>query len=143
MAQRRAALSRVGAASFTASLMRWSFAGPPPPLQARTAVHIFTPNPTATARKFLSSSRDLKGSSGTMDFTDGRYYIESFDASSAVVSFLATGHLADHGTPQRNVLLGGTVHLQALNGQWHFADLTVGRSIQDLQRMGTPYWGGC
>lgn len=142
-AQKQTPLNEVGAATFTASLMRWVFTGPPPPFQKRTATQILTPDASSAARRSLSSSKDLEGSSGTLDFRDGKYYVESFDGNRAIVSYLGTGHLADNGTPQPDVLLAGSVHLQAVNGVWRYRSLSSERSIEDLQRIGVPYSGGC
>jgi len=142
-AQKQSPLTPAGAASFTATLERWSFAGPPPAFQKRTSKQIFTANATSAARRSLSSSRDLKGSTGTMDFSTGRYYVKTFDGTSAIVSWLATGHLTDNGVAQPDVLVAGTVHLRSINGTWHYQNTTSERSIEDMQEIGIPYAGGC
>lgn len=142
-AQRDAPLTTVGAASFTATLMRWVYAAPPPPYQKVTARQVFTDDVTAAARRSLTSSKDLGGSAGTLDFTNGRYYVESFTGTSAIVSWLGGASPTLNGVPQGSVDLGGTVHLRSVNGAWRYADLTSERSVEDLQRIGTPYSGGC
>jgi hypothetical protein len=142
-AQKQSALTRTGAATFVASLARWAFAGPPPPFQKDTAKQILAPDATAAAKHWLSSSRDLKGSTGTLDFTDGKYYVEAFAPTSAVVSYVGTGHVADNGVAQPDVRLAATVHLRSVNGVWRLADKTNERAVDDVQRIGTAYTGGC
>jgi len=142
-AQRQAPLTPAGAASFTATVIRWAFAGPPPPYQQVTAKQVLTDNASSAARRSLSSTKDLAGSTGGVDFTDGKYYVESFDGDSAIVSYVGGANPTLNGVPQGAVLLSGAVHLEAVNGTWHYRDLTSERSIEDLQRIGVPYSGGC
>ena len=142
-AQRQAPLTPAGAASFTATVIRWAFAGPPPPYQQVTARQVLTDNASPAARRSLSSTKDLAGSTGGVDFTDGKYYVESFDGDSAIVSYVGGANPTLNGVPQGAVLLGGAAHLEAVNGTWHYKDLTSERSIEDLQRIGIPYSGGC
>jgi len=142
-AQSQAPLTPAGAASFTATLMRWAFAGPPPAQQAVTAQQVLTGDATPAARRSLSGSKDLQGSAGALNFDSGKYYVESFDGRTAVVSYLASAAPTVNGVPQGSVLLSGAVHLQALNGTWRYHDLTGNRSIEDLQGVGVPYLGGC
>ena len=142
-AQHQAPLTPAGAASFTATVARWAFAGPPPADQVTTARQVLAPEATDAARRSLSSSSDLQGSGGALDFTGGKYYVESFDGGSASVSYLASSNPTLNGVPQGQVALAGTAHLVAVNGAWRYRDLTTGRSIADLQRIGVPYSGGC
>jgi hypothetical protein len=39
--------------------------------------------------------------------------------------------------------LSGAVTLEAQNGTWHFRDLSAARTLEDVQRIGTLYAGGC
>ncbi len=142
-AQGQAPLTPAGAASFTATLMRWAFAGPPPAQQAVTAQQVLTGDATPAARRSLSGSKDFQGSAGTLNFNSGKYYVESFNGRTAVVSYLASAAPTVNGVPQGSVLLSGAVQLQAVNGTWHYHDLTGNRSIEDLQGVGVPYSGGC
>jgi len=142
-AQQQAPLTPGGSASFTATVARWAFAGPPPADQVTTAKQVLAPDATDAARHSLSSSSDLQGSGGALDFTGGKYYVESFDGGSASVSYLASSNPTLNGVPQGQVTLAGTAHLVAVNGAWRYRDLTTGRSIADLQRIGVPYSGGC
>jgi len=142
-AQRQAPLTPAGAASFTATLVRWAFAAPAPAYQATTAKQIMTADATGAAQRSLSSSKDLGGSTGMIDFSAGKYYVESFTGDGAIVSYLAGSSPYVNGAPQGSVILGGSVRLKAVNGTWHYQDLTGKRSIEDLQRIGVPYSGGC
>lgn len=142
-AQRDASLTPVGAASFTATLIRWALAAPPPPYQDETAREVFADGATPAARRSLSSSKDLGTSTGAVDFSTGRYYVEAFDGRSAIVSYVASANGTLNGAPLEQAIIGGAVHLQAVNGTWHYVDLTSERSIEDLQRIATPYSGGC
>lgn len=142
-AQEQAPLTPAGAAAFTATLMRWAFASPPPPFQARTAKRILAKDATNAARDSLSGTENGEGTTVTLDFSDGRYYVEASTPTTAIVSFRATGHTTIEGAPQPAVLLGGSVHLRAVNGLWRYRDLTDERSLEDLERVGVPYPGGC
>ncbi len=142
-AQRQAPLTPAGAASFTATLVRWAFAAPAPAYQAATAEQIMTANATGAAVRSLSSSKDLANSADALDFSAGKYYVESFTGDSAIVSYLAGGTGTLNGAPVDPGVVGGTVYLKAVNGTWHYQDRTAQRSIEDLQRMGVPYSGGC
>ena len=88
-AQRQAPLTPAGAASFTATVIRWAFAGPPPPYQQVTARQVLTDNAGSAARRSLTGTKDLGSSTEAIDFTNGKYYVESFDGDSAIVSYLA------------------------------------------------------
>ena len=142
-AQREAPLTSVGAATFTATLVRWALAAPPPPYQEVTAREVFADGATPAVRRSLSSSKELGTSTGAVDFSTGRYYVEAFDGRSAIVSYVASANGTLNGAPLEEAIIGGAVHLQAVNGTWHYADLTSERSIEDLQRIGTPYSAGC
>ena len=142
-AQKQSPLTQVGAASFAASLARWAFAAPPPPFQQRTARQILAPKATAAAKNWLSSARDLKGSTGTIDFATGKYYIEAFEGRTAVVSIVAAAHVADKGTPQPEVRVATSLYLRAVNGGWRLENKSDQRSIPDLDRIGVAYTDGC
>jgi len=143
-AQQKARLDPVGAASFTATLVRWAMDAPAPPFQAQTAKQILTADASSKARHFLSGTiKDLKGSTSTIDINGGRYYVEAFDGTSAIVSYLVIGHSTLNGAVLSDVELGGSVHLKSINGLWRFQDMTGDRSLEDLHRIGTPYSGGC
>ncbi|MEO8224065.1 MAG: hypothetical protein ABI661_04615 [Gammaproteobacteria bacterium] len=143
-AQKAAPLTEAGAAAFTATLMRWTYVGPPPPFQQVTAKQVLTKDASSYAHRTLSSSHDLKGTTGGFDFTDGRYYVEAFDGTSAIVSWSATGHATEAtGTVPEDGLVGGSVHLKAVNGTWHYADQTLERPLLDIERIGTKYAAGC
>jgi hypothetical protein len=139
-AQREAPLTEAGAAAFTATLMRWAGASPAPAQQAKTAREILAEDATAEAR--LSGAIDPEGSTLTLEFAEGRYFLESFDESGAVVSWLAEGHVSD-GAQSSDVWLGGSVHLAVVDGRWRYRDQTAMRSVDDLQQIGVPYAGGC
>ncbi len=142
-AQQQAPLTPAGAASFAATVARWAFSSPSPAGQVPTAKQILAADATDAARHSLSSSSDLQGSGGALDFTGGKYYIEFFDGRSATVSYLASSNPTLDGVPQGQVTLAGTAHLVAVNGTWRYQDLTTSLSIADLQRIGVPYSGGC
>lgn len=142
-AQRQAPLTGAGAAAFTATLMRWAYSAPAAPFQKVTARQVLTADASRAARKSLSSTTDPEGSTLTVDFANGRYYVEAFDGTSAIVSWAATGHVTTSATPQGDALIGGSVHLKSINGVWRYEDQTLERQLDDLQRIGTPYSGGC
>lgn len=140
-AQREAPLTEAGAAAFTATLMRWAMTGPAGSEQADTATEILAADATDQAR--LSGSVDAQGTTLTLDFAEGRYYLESISEDEAVVSWLATGHQTDGGEVVPDVWLGGSTHLSAVDGRWRYRDQTAMRSINDMQQIGVPYAGGC
>ena len=144
VAQQRARLDAVGAASFTATLIRWAMSGPPAPYQKVTARQILTRDATEAARRSLSSSKNITdNSTATVDFSQGRYYVEAFDGETAIVSWTSTAHSTRNGVQLQDATIAGTVHLEAVNGGWRYRDLTGDRSIEDLERIGTAYSGGC
>jgi hypothetical protein len=143
-AQKAAPLTQSGAAAFTATLVRWSSDTPAPRFQKRTAEQILTSDATSAAGKHLSSTiKDLKGSTLTIDFSTGKYYVEVFTGTSAVVSYLTVGHVTLDGAAAGDVNLAATIHLKAINGVWRWQDDRNERSIADLQRIGIAYSGGC
>lgn len=142
-AQQDAPLTETGAAAFAATVIRWAFNGPPPPYQQVTAEQVLTGDATSAAKSSLSSSKDLEGSSGSFDFSQGRYYVEAYDGRSAIVSYLAGSDVSQNGVLQGSVIVSGAVHLEAINGVWRYSDLSDERSLDDLQRIGIPYVGGC
>lgn len=142
-AQRDAPLTPAGAASFTATLVRWVYAAPPPPYQEVTAEQVLAGDATTAVRQSLSGSKDLRGSTVSIDFADGRYYVESFDGRSAIVSYVASAASTQGGVPLDRAIIGGAAHLESLNGTWRYRDRSAERTIEDIQRVGTPYSGGC
>lgn len=141
-AQRDAPLTAAGAAAFAATFLRWATATPAPPFQDVTAEQVLTDGATSAARA-LSGTRDPAGSTFTTSFAEGEYYIEAFDETRAIVSLLGTASGTSQGVPQGEALVAGTITLDAVNGTWRLQDLSEGRSLADLQRIGTPYSGGC
>ncbi|MFS0701775.1 hypothetical protein AB6N24_17510 [Cellulomonas sp. 179-A 4D5 NHS] len=139
-AQREAPLTEAGAAAFTATLMRWAGASPAPARQAETAKEVLAADATAAAR--LSGDIDAQGSTLSVEFPEGRYYLESITDTEAVVSWLAEGHVTD-GAEAGDVWLGGSTHLSVVDGRWHYRDQTAMRSVDDMQQIGVPYAGGC
>jgi hypothetical protein len=135
-AQSQAPVSAVGAASFTAAVMRWAFAGSQPPLDATTAAQILT-SPTSSA-----AQRSLTVAPWSLDFDGGKYVVEMFDGSSAIVSWLAFGRPAGE-TPDAELRLSGAVHLQAVDGHWRYQDISSERSAENVARIGTRYASGC
>ena len=142
-AQGDAPLTPAGAASFSATLVRWVYAAPPPPFQKVTAQQVLTGDATSAVRQSLSSAKDLQGSTVSIDFTDGRYYVESFDGRSAIVSYVASAASTQDGAPLGRAIIGGSAHLEAVNGTWRYRDRSAERTIADIQRIGSPYAGGC
>lgn len=143
-AQRDAPLTQAGAASFTATLVRWAFAVPPPPFQKVTAEQVLAPGATAAAQRSLSSAKQITdGSTATFSFANGRYYVEAFDGRSAIVSYVADARVTADGRPLQGAAIGGSIHLEAVNGVWRYQDRSAERAIEDIQRVGQPYSGGC
>lgn len=141
-AQRQAPITAEGAAEFTATLMRWAFLTPASPRQAEIAPQILADDATTKARE-LSGTIDPEGTTSALDFTEGRYYIESFNGSTAVVSYLAGLRGTKDGQTVRPALVGGGVHLRAVNDVWRYEDLTFTREIREMERLGTQYAEGC
>lgn len=140
-AQREAPLSEAGAAAFTATLMRWAMTTPAAARQADTAAEILAADATDAAR--LSGSIDAGDATLTLNFSEGRYYVESLTETEAVVSWLAVGDGTSGGAPLDDAWLGGSAHLSVVDGRWRYRDQTAMRSISDLQQIGVPYVGGC
>jgi hypothetical protein len=79
-----------------------------------------------------------------LDFSDGRFNVESFTPGAADVSWLATGHYTTKDGPLDEQTVGGTVHLVARNGVWRYAgNLVMHHSVAELSRIATAYEGGC
>lgn len=142
-AQRDAPLTPEGAAAFTATLVRWAIATPPPPYRAATVPQVLAQDATATAEEFARNDQVPAGWLLTVDFTDGQYYVESYDTQTAIVSYLGRGTGAENGVTADPVVLWGAAHLVAQNGTWHLADFSTERDMSDLRRIGTRYAGGC
>jgi hypothetical protein len=143
-AQQQAPLTPEGAAAFTATLVRWASAVPAPPYQQVTAQQVFSVDATSAAQRFLSSTATVpEASTGRVDFRDGRYYVEAFDGDTAIVSYAAGAEATQNGAPAGTGYLSGAVTLEAQNGTWHFRDLSAARTLEDVQRIGTLYAGGC
>jgi hypothetical protein len=143
-AQQEAPLTPEGAAAFTATLVRWASAVPAPPYQQVTAQQVFSVDATSAAQRFLSSTATVpEASTGRVDFRDGRYYVEAFDGDTAIVSYAAGAEATQNGAPAGTGYLSGAVTLEAQNGTWHFRDLSAARTLEDVQRIGTLYAGGC
>lgn len=146
-AQQQADLTPAGAAGFTATLVRWALSGPPSPYQRVTADKILTRDATSAARNALSSTKTTSpgadNSTASIVFTDGRYYIEAADTSTAIISWVATARGTLSGSPLAPATIAGTIHLKSINGVWRLQDLTYDRSIEDISNIGTPYAGGC
>lgn len=142
-AQQQAPLSAVGAAAFTATVIRWASATPAPPFQAATARQALSRGATTKVRDSLSGQRAASGATATVDFAEGKYYVENFDGVTAIVSYLGNGVATQDGLSLGSGYLAGTVYLDSENGTWHLRDVTAERSLADLQRIGVPYAAGC
>lgn len=141
-AQLDAPLTAEGAAAFTATLYRWASALPPPADKASTARKILADDATRAARD-LAGVVDPENFVVRPDLSDGQYYIESFDGKTAVVSWTGS-HVATKGSQELGeAVRWGTTHLVAVDGVWRFQDQSVARSLEEIQRLGTRYNGGC
>jgi hypothetical protein len=139
-AQRTAPLTEVGAAEFAATMYRWAATYPAPSQQALTANTILAPGATDAARHLLTASLPPQGDALSLSFAESRYHVEVFDGTSAVVSLIATATI---NPGSQTGLLGGSIHLQAINGSWRFLNIDAARQIDSLLQIGTPYVGGC
>ena len=141
-AQEQAPLTEDGAAAFAATVIRWAMIVPAPPAQAQTADRVLLRNATASARN-LSGAQDPGDATLKPSTVDARYYVESYEPTRAVVSVTTqiTGTRA--GVQQGQADVSGSLTLVAVGGQWRLQDITDGRSVEDLQRVGTVYAGGC
>jgi hypothetical protein len=142
-AQKQAPLTAAGAAAFTATLVRWSIETPSPPNQKTTAQQILSTDATAAAKESLSSSVDRRGWTATASTAAGSFYIESIGSSDAVVSYRVGLTDTQNGVAAEPAVIGGTVHLTWGQSVWRFRDQTTDRSLADMERLGTPYAGGC
>jgi hypothetical protein len=139
-AQEQAPLTAPGAAAFTATLVRWGDAVPWPADRVATAQQIDAADATAAANPFRPGGTATVRSTS---FTDGRFYVESLTGTTAVVSYLGTAAVSKNGIQQADLSIGGSAHLVAVSGKWHLRDITAERTLDELQRIGTPYAGGC
>ncbi|NNH22868.1 hypothetical protein [Pseudokineococcus marinus] len=141
-AQEQAPLTAEGAASFAATVFRWATGSPAAPFQADTAEQVLSSDATDAAQA-ISGTQDAAGTTSSTSFADGRYYVESYDGTSAIVSVLGTGSGTVNGAAVAEAQVWGSLRLEAVNGTWRLQDVTDGRSVEDLERIGTPYVGGC
>lgn len=143
-AQKKAPLSPAGAAAFTATLVRWASTSPAPPYQEDTSRQILDRAASSRARGFFSSGRHLPaGAVATVNFENGKYYVESFDGTNTIVSYVATGEAWKDGSAEGSGYLSGALHLMAVNGSWRLHDVSAERTLDDLLQVGTSYSGGC
>jgi hypothetical protein len=142
-AQKQAPLTAAGAAAYAATLIRWSIDLPAPANQKATAQQILSTDATPAALHSLSSSADPQGWTRTVSSAAGSFYIESFDGTSAAVSLRVGGTGTKDGVAVEPGILGGTMELEAVGGLWRYRDKTYGRNLDDMDRLGTPYAGGC
>lgn len=144
-AQREAPLTAEGAAAFTAALIRWTVAAPLPANKATTARQILTQDASADARRSASvfDPGDIQGVVGRADFADGRYYVESFDERTAIVSWVAAVDGTKDGEDFAEATIGGAAHLEAVDGVWRFQDQSLARPLTEVRRLGIRYAGGC
>lgn len=141
-AQRQAPLTETGAAAFAATVLRWATATPAPPSQDVTAEQILAEDATTAARN-LSGTKDPQGYTGSVSFSDGEYYVEVFDGTSAIVSVIGRVTGTRNGAPLGEAFVYPAIRLTAQNGSWRFQDISEERTLANLQRIGTPYAGGC
>jgi hypothetical protein len=145
-AQKAAPLTEKGAAEFTAALYRWAGEAPRPSAWAAATPQILAPDATAAARKALAPVV-TPGTTSRADFNAGRYHVDSFEparagvGARAVISWMAALHVT--GTDSPDAVGHGAAHLVAVGGVWRFQDQSAGRPLEELQRAGTPYAGGC
>ena len=142
-AQQQAPLTPEGAAAFTATLVRWASAVPAPPYQQVTAQQVFSVDATTAVQRFLSSTTTVPAGTAHVDFRNGKYYVEAFDGTQAIVSYVATLSATQQGAPIGEAYVSGAVTLEAQNGTWHFRDQSLARNLEDVQRIGLPYAAGC
>lgn len=141
-AQEQAPLTPEGAAAFAATVFRWGTGSPAAPFQAETAERVLSPDATDAARA-ISGTQDTEGTTSSTSFEDGRYYVESHSNTRAIVSVLGTASGTIDGVPTGEAQVWGALRLEAINGSWRLQDITETRSAEDLERVGTPYVGGC
>lgn len=141
-AQKEAPLTEDGAAAFAATVIRWAMTVPAPRYQGETAEKVLVRTATASARN-LSGTKDAADTTLRPSTVDARYYVESYDPTQAIVTLSAQITGTRGGTPQGQADVSGSLTLVAVNGAWRLQDITDGRSVEDLQRIGTVYAGGC
>jgi hypothetical protein len=142
-AQKQAPLTPTGAAEFTATLTRWYGTVPEPAGFAQTLPQVLAPGTNSLSQKLLKPV-DSKWSSGRYDFSTGGFYVESFDPTHAVVSWVANGYGTANGKDIPPVIFANAAHLVAVGGVWKLTDIApVHAAVEELQRIATPYDGGC
>lgn len=141
-AQERAALDEAGAAGFAATVLRWALSTPASASKPETAERVLAPGATEAARS-LGEVREQEGTTTAVDFTQGRYYLEAFDGTTAVVSVVARGTGTYEGAPYDPAVLYPTITLVAEDGVWRVQDYGGDRSLDELQGLSAPYTGGC
>ena len=141
-AQEQAPLTEDGAAAFAATAIRWAMIVPAPRYQSQTADRVLVRNATASARN-LSGTKDAGDTTLKPSTVDARYYVESYEPTRAIVSVTTQITGTRGAIEQGQADVSGSLTLVAVNGQWRLQDITDGRSVEDLQRVGTVYAGGC
>lgn len=141
-AQEQAPLTSEGAAAFTATLLRWATAAPAPAYKTNTATQVLAEDAAPIVRDWVAVQTPSNQTS-VADFTTGRFYIESYTPTRAIVSFLATGTGTSDGAAVIPATISGAVTLTAQNGTWHVQDLRLARGVSDLLAVSSPYTGGC
>ncbi len=141
-AQEQAPLTQEGAAAFTATLLRWTNVSPAPAYKADTANRLLAQDATALVRDYVAAVNPANVTTAA-DFSTGRFYVESYTPTRAVISFLATATGTRDGVDYTPATISGAVVLVAQNGTWHFQDLTSERAVSDLSAVSSPYTGGC
>jgi hypothetical protein len=141
-AQREAPLTSEGAAAFVATFNRWAIAAPLPADKAATAGQILAEDVTDDARQ-AARVFDPKGTTSRADFSNGRYYVESFAGDTAIVSWTASAVATRAGQELPVATIGGAAHLTAVDGVWRYADQSLARPLEEIRRLGRAYVGGC
>jgi hypothetical protein len=141
-AQKTAPLTPTGAAEFTATLARWYGAMPRAASWSSTVPALLAPKTASLSHLLLTPGGTWD--SGRLDFSTGGFYVESFDPTHAVVSWVANGYGTTNGKDVPPVVFGDGFHLVAINGVWKLTDIApVHSSVEELRRIATPYEGGC
>ncbi|WP_380162763.1 hypothetical protein [Kineococcus sp. R86509] len=141
-AQEQAPLTAEGAAAFTATLLRWTSASPAPAYKADTATQVLAQDATTLVQDWVASQAPANVTTAA-DLSSGRFYIESYSPTRAVVSYIAAATGTQDGVELVPATISGAVTLVAQNGTWHLQNLTSERDVSDLQAVSSPYTGGC
>ena len=141
-AQERAGLDEAGAAAFVATLLRWGLRTPASVTKPETAERVVAAEATEPARS-LGEIREEPGATTAVDFAQGRFFVEGFDGTTAVVSVIARATGTKDGQAYAPALLYPTVTIVAQDGVWRVQDYGGTRSLEDLQGISVPYTGGC